>query len=78
MNTFRFLCLLPPCVCSLGFIRYLTVMGNRCFVNTQPEESRVPATPVPYFSNPDVDHLGLATGTSAENNARALRENMVR
>ena len=53
-------------------------MGNRCFVNTQPEESRVPATPVPYFSNPDVLFLGLPTGTDDENNARVLRENMVR
>ena len=53
-------------------------MSYRCNLNTQPGESSEFAPPVPYFSNPDVDHLGLATGTSTENNARALRENMVR
>ncbi len=31
-----------------------------------------------YFSNPDVDYLGLPTGTATENNAKVVRDNMVR
>lgn len=33
---------------------------------------------VNYFSNPDVSHLGLPTGTATENNAQTIRDNMVR
>lgn len=33
---------------------------------------------VNYVSNPDVYYLGLPTGTSTENNARQITENMVR
>lgn len=33
---------------------------------------------VNYFSNPEVFYLGLPTGTSTENNARQIMENMVR
>eukprot|EP00752_Nemacystus_decipiens_P005854 g5288.t1 len=31
---------------------------------------------VPYFSNPDVEYLGKATGTTDEDNARRISENM--
>lgn len=33
---------------------------------------------VNYFSNPDVSFEDKATGTSEEDNARAIRDNMVR
>ena len=68
--------LLPPCAFSLGF-RYTTVMAYRCDLSTQPDESSAFAPPVRFFSNPDVDYLGLPTGTPTENNARTLRDNMV-
>ncbi len=29
------------------------------------------------FSNPDVNYLGIPTGTPTENNAQAIRDNMV-
>lgn len=32
---------------------------------------------VNYFSNPDVSTLDRVTGTDTENNARAIRDNMV-
>ena len=53
-------------------------MAYRCNLNTQPEESGASAPAMRFFSNPDVDYLGLPTGTDEENNARVLRENMVR
>lgn len=31
-----------------------------------------------YFSNPDVTYKGKATGTKANNNARTIRDNMVK
>lgn len=31
-----------------------------------------------HFSNPDVSYLGVPTGTATANNARVVRENMVR
>lgn len=33
---------------------------------------------VNHFSNPDVSYLGVPTGTATANNARTVRENMVR
>ncbi|CAM9373608.1 unnamed protein product [Scytosiphon promiscuus] len=48
--------------------RYRTVMSLATGCN-------VPR--VNLFSNPDVDYLDKATGTSTENNAREIRENMV-
>lgn len=52
-------------------------MSYPCSRNTQDDESSSYAEQINYFSNPDVDYLGLPTGTSGENNARVLRENMV-
>lgn len=34
--------------------------------------------PINYFSNPDVSYMGLPTGTATANNAKVVRENMVR
>lgn len=31
-----------------------------------------------HFSNPDVSYMGVPTGTASANNARTIRENMVR
>lgn len=31
-----------------------------------------------YFSNPDIDYMGLPTGTATADNARCIRESMVR
>ncbi|CAM9301014.1 unnamed protein product [Laminaria digitata] len=36
------------------------------------------STRVNYFSNPDVEYNGEPTGTSTENNVRAIENNMVR
>ncbi|CAM9859654.1 unnamed protein product, partial [Ectocarpus fasciculatus] len=52
-----------------GINSYRTIMGLDTDCN-------VPR--VNYFSNPDVYYLGLPTGTSTENNARQITENMVR
>lgn len=47
--------------------RYRTIMSYSC------------GTPyIFYFSNPDVSYLGKPTGTATENNARSIRNNMVR
>lgn len=35
------------------------------------------APKINIFSSPDVDYLGVPTGTATENNAQALRDNMV-
>lgn len=53
-------------------------MAYPCSYNTQADETSSWAEWANYFSNPDVDYLGLPTGTDAENNARLIRENMVR
>ena len=48
-------------------IRYRTIMSYSC------------GTPsANYFSNPDVTYLDKPTGTATEDNARAIRDNMVR
>lgn len=31
-----------------------------------------------YFSNPDIDYLGLPIGNAESNNARCIKDNMVR
>lgn len=54
---------------ALVFSRYRTVMTNG------------PGCPAPIanlFSNPDIYYLGLPTGTTESNNARTIRDNMVR
>lgn len=58
--------------------RFRTVMAYPCRLNTLDGEDSAYAEQVNYFSNPDVDYLGLPTGTSIHDNARVLRENMVR
>lgn len=60
----------PPRPLAISFfsrpIRYRTIMSYWCGSNY-----------VNYFSNPDVPFLGKPTGTDTENNAQALRDNMV-
>lgn len=53
-------------------------MAYPCSYSTQDAESSSYAEWVNYFSNPDVDYYGLPTGTSVNNNARVIRDNMVR
>lgn len=53
-------------------------MAYPCYLNTLPDEISSYAERVNYFSNPDVDYLGLPTGLTTNDNARVLRENMVR
>lgn len=45
---------------TVGGATYRTVMAYQ------------PGTRIPYFSNPDVSYLGVATGTSTKNNALTL------
>eukprot|EP00752_Nemacystus_decipiens_P010084 g8986.t1 len=58
-------------------VRYRTLMAYPCSYNTQRDEAGWSATWINFFSNPDVDYLDSPTGTSEENNAQILRDNMV-
>ena len=53
-------------------------MAYPCGYNTQSDEDSRFAQQINYFSNPAVDYLGVPTGTSGENNAQIIRDNMVR
>lgn len=70
--------LFAPLLNQPPFYRFRTIMAYPCSRSTQDDESSSFAEQINYFSNPDVDYLGLPTGTATENVARMLRENMVR
>lgn len=53
---------------TVAGIRFRSVMSYDC--------GGVPV--IDYFSNPDVLYDGQPTGTATENNARTIKENMVR
>lgn len=59
-------------------IRFRTIMAYPCYYNPPDGWSWESASPVNYFSNPEVSYLGLPTGTTTENNAETIRGNMVR
>lgn len=67
---------LVAAMCCLGIYwhsmssRYRTIMSYDCDDVDVPE--------VPYFSNPDIEYLDLPTGTEEADNARCIRDNMVR
>eukprot|EP00903_Cladosiphon_okamuranus_P011265 g10623.t1 len=63
--------------CGEDGVRYRTIMAYPCWDNTQSDESSSWSEWANYFSNPDVDYKGLPTGTSTQDNARVLRENMM-
>eukprot|EP00903_Cladosiphon_okamuranus_P011266 g10624.t1 len=58
-------------------VRFRTLMAYPCSYSTQSDEDSGWAEWINYFSNPDVDFLGVPTGTSGEDNAQILRDNMV-
>lgn len=62
----------------LNMSRFHTIMAYYCAYNAPDgyEGAFVPG--INYFSNPNVNYQGRATGTGTENNARTITENMVR
>lgn len=59
---------------SLGSVKcsHCTIMSDRC--NDPDNDVQV----IHRFSNPEIEHKGIPIGTPSDNNARAIRNKMVR
>lgn len=64
--------------CSFKPLRFHTIMAYYCSYNAEQGYTGGFVPALNHFSNPDVSYLGQPTGTATANNARTVRENMVR
>lgn len=53
-------------------------MAYYCYYTPPDDYTWQSVAPINYFSNPDVSYMGLPTGTATANNAKVVRDNMVR